>query len=908
MARILIVDDEKSIRVTAVAFLEGAGHAVLAAESVDEAIRLIDANPVDVVVTDVLLPRRGGLELLHHVRQAWPHVQVILMTGEPNLVTASAAVRARAFDYLTKPVSKATLLDTVARAVMVKVREDEHEQFQEENRRYREDLEDLVAAGARELSKAEKRYRQLVELSPDAIMIHQDGKFVYVNPATVQLFGAREPADLLGELIIERMHPDFRNMVRERFAKVYEQQQVTPLIEEQFLRFDGTAVDVEVTTNPILHQDKPAAQVIARSITARKQAEMAVQAVSFYTRTLIEVSMDPFVTINPDGRITDVNDASVQATGVPRAQLIGTDFSGYFTEPEKAREGYRRVFSEESVRDYPLAIRHVSGRVTDVLYNASVYRGEQGQVLGVFAAARDITARKQAEEKLRESEERYRSVVEDQTEVICRFRADGTFTFVNEVFCRFFGKSALELLGSKWQPRVVPEDLPHIEERLRALSPANPVVVIENRAHSGTGQVHWMQFVNRGFFDAAGRLTETQAVGRDVTERRRAEQEIERRRAELQAVYDHAPFPMCVLDTERKVVFANHAFAVYAGRPAEQLVGQVACGVLGCTNALDDPRGCGFGPKCEACALRRAILDTIETGHSHHDVEHVTAVTRQGERRDAIWLGATARIPAAGRCLVLLALQDITERRRIQEASRQSEAAARARAEELLATRARLRALSHRLVEVQEAERRHLARELHDQVGQILAVLSFRLDMTRGELGAARHERIGPHLDECLRLLKEAMERVRTVMTELRPGVLDECGIDLALQWCADQFKKQTGLAVDVLTCELEGRLPPETETALFRIVQEALLNVAKHAQATQVTVALETTPNGLRLTVADNGAGFDADPTCRHPRADGQGWGLMTMSERALAVGAELRIESQPGKGTRVIVEISNQ
>jgi len=113
-----------------------------------------------------------------------------------------------------------------------------------------------------------------------------------------------------------------------------------------------------------------------------------------YARALIEASPDPLVTISPQGKITDVNEASVQATGVPREQLIGTDFCDYFTEPEQARAVYRKVFSDGIVRNYPLALRHTSGRLMDVLYNAALYRDEHGKVHGVFAAARDDTERK----------------------------------------------------------------------------------------------------------------------------------------------------------------------------------------------------------------------------------------------------------------------------------------------------------------------------------------------------------------------------------------------------------------------------------------------------------------------------------------------------------------------------------
>ncbi|HEU4708208.1 MAG TPA: PAS domain S-box protein, partial [Methylophilaceae bacterium] len=119
-----------------------------------------------------------------------------------------------------------------------------------------------------------------------------------------------------------------------------------------------------------------------------------------YARSLIEASQDPLVTISTEGKIMDVNDATTQATGVSREKLIGTDFSAYFTDPLKAREGYRRVFEEGHVTDFPLTLQHVDGRMIDVLYNASVYKDEHGRVLGVVAAARDVTSQKAAEREI----------------------------------------------------------------------------------------------------------------------------------------------------------------------------------------------------------------------------------------------------------------------------------------------------------------------------------------------------------------------------------------------------------------------------------------------------------------------------------------------------------------------------
>ncbi len=137
-------------------------------------------------------------------------------------------------------------------------------------------------------------------------------------------------------------------------------------------------------------------------VTARNHAERALRKASLYSRSLLEASLDPLVTISREGKITDVNEATEKVTGVARQRLIGSDFCSYFTQPEEARKGYERVFAEGSICDYPLAVRRASGHLTDVLYNATVFRNDRGEIEGVFAAARDITDRKRAEEEVRQ--------------------------------------------------------------------------------------------------------------------------------------------------------------------------------------------------------------------------------------------------------------------------------------------------------------------------------------------------------------------------------------------------------------------------------------------------------------------------------------------------------------------------
>ena len=168
---------------------------------------------------------------------------------------------------------------------------------------------------------------------------------------------------------------------------------------------------------------------------------------SQYSRSLIEASLDPLVTINAEGKITDVNNASIKVTGVTREMLIGTDFSNYFTEPEKAQKGYRQVFENGYVEDYLLTIKHKNGNLTDVLYNASVYKDDNDNVLGVFAAARDVTEQKKVENVLKESEEKFKLIFEKSTAPIIIADDKGNYLEVNKAAAETFEYSINELMG-----------------------------------------------------------------------------------------------------------------------------------------------------------------------------------------------------------------------------------------------------------------------------------------------------------------------------------------------------------------------------------------------------------------------------------------------------------------------------
>lgn len=184
---------------------------------------------------------------------------------------------------------------------------------------------------------------------------------------------------------------------------------------------------------------------------------------------------------------------------------------------------------------------------------------------------------------LQQSEQRYLSILEDQTEIICRFDADNRMTFVNDAFCRLFHLRREDVLGRVWSPIVYPDDLPLVTQKLAAIHPRNPLVVIENRVVSGDGSIRWCQFSNRALFDDAGQLVEWQSVGRDITERRQLEAELAQASEQFQDLYDHAPCGYYALDRQGKYVHLNLLTLQWLGLPREEVIGK-----LGPADFFDD--------------------------------------------------------------------------------------------------------------------------------------------------------------------------------------------------------------------------------------------------------------------------------------------------------------------------------
>jgi PAS domain S-box-containing protein len=264
-------------------------------------------------------------------------------------------------------------------------------------------------------------------------------------------------------------------------------------------------------------------------------------------------------------------------------------------------------------------------------------------------------------------------------------------------------------------------------------------------------------------------------------------------------------------------------------------------------------------------------------------------INRNGSRVPVEFL-VTTQYDTAGKAVGRFGIgRDITERRR---------------AEEILKQQSRqLRILSARLSEAEELERKRIARELHDQVGQNLTVVGINLSIVKSKIPAGEMDVQKARLEDSMVLVEEITEFTRCLMSDLRPPDMDLLGLVASIGWYGERFSMRTGVDVVVEGEEIHPRPAADVENNLFRIVQEVLTNIGKHARAGCARVRVDVIDGMLRLVIADDGVGFDPS---RAPKVEARGgWGLMTMTERAEAIGGRFLVESKIGEGTRVTVEV---
>ena len=281
-------------------------------------------------------------------------------------------------------------------------------------------------------------------------------------------------------------------------------------------------------------------QVHTEDITSRKQAEIELRESEERFRRLVETMRDGLGVQDENGLITYVNERACELSGFSRDELIGRPAVDLIDEP------FQKMFAEEFSRrrkgkssSYEITWRRKDGSKLPAIMASTPVFDSEGKFRGSFGIITDITQRKRAEEALRESEERYRGIVETQAELICRFLPDGTLTFVNDTICRFLGERSEELIGKSFYPYIHPDDRQKTRKNLESLSKENRIGTNEERVIMPDGEIHWWQWSNQALFDEQDSKVELQSVGRDITKRKKAEDALRKSEAELAAQSRH---------------------------------------------------------------------------------------------------------------------------------------------------------------------------------------------------------------------------------------------------------------------------------------------------------------------------------------------------------------------------------
>ncbi len=502
--RVLIVDDDRKIRDLLVDLLELEGYEVSTATDGAQAIeRALSFHP-DLIVSDVVMPVVGGLELCRRLKEdaRTAYIPVMLISG---LITSNdggiEGLHAGADDYIDLPFRNEELLVKVARLV----------------ERHR-------IEGA--LKESEERYRSLVELSPDAIVVHHDGKFTYVNPAAVKLWGASSAEDLIGRSVLDVVHRDYCDHVKEGIEYIQTFQMPTTLAEQKYLRLDGSVIDVEVTGLPFTSEGKSAVLSVIRDITEKKQAREALRKAEKRLRTVVGSAALILFATDKNGVFTLSEGEGLKSLSLEPGELVGQSVFDVYADTPKVGENIRRALSGESFKSSV----DVGGLVFDVRY--SPLTDERDNVLGVIGVAIDTTDQRRAEASIRESEERYRELFENANDIIYTHDLQGNFTSLNRSGERITGYSREETMLMNVADVIAPEYLNLAREMIAHKASERVATVYEIDIISKHGRRVRLEVSTRLIF-SDGKPIGVQGIGRDLTERKHSEEALRESQAYL---------------------------------------------------------------------------------------------------------------------------------------------------------------------------------------------------------------------------------------------------------------------------------------------------------------------------------------------------------------------------------------
>ncbi len=773
---------------------------------------------------------------------------------------------------------------------------------QENLNRRRHDLEECVTttrlrASSAPLDLGSQAY--LIELLPLAAYAVRapDGVIAWFNSRASELWGRVPVAGDTDERFCgahQLYHPDGTHMAHcdtpvalaiSTGASVHDEEVV---IE----RADGSRVTVSVHIDPIRDTDGSIIGVINffQDITERKQSERNNSLLA----AIVGCSEDAIISKNLDGTITSWNKGAERIFGYSEEEAVGKNITLIIPQDRRDEEAtiLARLRRGERIDHFETGRVRKDGSPVDISLAVSPVKDAEGRVIGASKVARDITERKRVER----ATGLLAAIVDSSEDAIISKSLDGLITSWNEGAERIFGYSAEEAVGQHISLIIPPDRRDEEVNILERLRRGERIEHFETVRASKDGRPVDVSLTISPVKDAAGRVIGASKVARDITERKRIEQAL----AERALLLDLSNDAILVRDGADRVTFWDKSASELYGYSREEAMGHVTHELL--HTAFPEP--------LERIAehLHHDNRWTGELIHRRKDGTQIVVVSRWAIDRD----------DQGNRRCVLETNSDITHRKESENALRESEERLRTLAEglatqvrfrtqeleqrniEVLQQSEQLRDLSNRLLQTQDDERRHIARELHDSAGQIVAALGMSLTTI------AQRGRQDPVLAKASQDSQELVEQlnneIRTMSYLLHPPLLEENGLLEALRWYIQGLTERSGITIELANSENFGRLPSEMELAVFRIVQECLTNIHRHSGSKTAMIRLGRNAESVCVEIQDKGKGVSAEKLAGIQGRSGVG--ITGMRERVRHFHGAMNIESS-GKGTKISVSL---
>lgn len=719
---------------------------------------------------------------------------------------------------------------------------------------------------------AAERFESVFRMAPEALCISEpdSGVLVEVNDDFCRTFEWTRAQALRRSWLELRLLGEPAKRA-ELLAKLRTGGTVTGF-ETRMQRRSGEVVEMLINAEQIDFEGRPRVLCMFSDVTERNRAAAALRASEARLRKAQRVAHMGFIDwdlatdrIEISGevhRLLGIERDSGPATNAEIVAMVHPQDVTYVSEClQQAARG-------EKTYDIEHRMVRADGSVLWVHAQAELTRDEAGRPQVLFGTIVDVTARRDAEAALRESEARLRLTLEATRIGLWDWDLRADRWYATPMYFQMLGYDQSHESQSRdvWAQRTHPQDVERVNAMmLEVREHGQSVFNVEFRFRHADGSYRWVNSIGKAIeFDAQGRATRMLGLRIDVTERKTNELRLRRSSERFETIFRGSPEAMSIAEVEsERILEVNAAFCEVFGRAREEVVGRTSLEL----GLWEDPR------------VRRDVFARVRAAERVIGFEGAVR-RRSGERLDV--LVSADRIEFGDAQCILATFIDVTERKRVETALRESEA--------------RLRALSERLRRVQEDERAAIARELHDEIGQSLTALKLGAHGLQSVLAKAEGER----LSEVVAIADRTLAVTRDLALNLRPPQLDQLGLAATLRDYLDRLADRAGFAsifaADRDYCDLDR----EVAVAAFRVAQEALTNVVRHARASKVAIELRTQGDDLLLAVGDDGCGYDL-VAARDRALRGGSMGIFGMQERVDFAGGKFMIITRPGQGTRV-------